>query len=115
MQLCINAKNAWIKSNFIFFKQRFVNKNKFSCSDDDLSESTTSPHLSSPLRLSSPYNDHNKDDDIVDGNDNVIDDDDDDKKHDKFEDYESFDSEYERDLNSLLENYELVSKKTKIN
>src|SRR5581483_7691197 len=104
-----------LELNFIFFKQRFVNKNKFSCSDDDLSESTTSSYLSSSLCLSSPHNDHNKDDNIVDGDDNVVDDDDDNKKHNKFEDYESFDSEYERDLNSLLENYELVSKKTIIN
>jgi len=55
------------------------------------------------------------DDDIVDDDDNVVDDDNDDKKHDKFKDYESFDSEYEHDLNSLLENYELVSKKIIIN
>ena len=103
-----------------FFQQKFVNKDKFSCSDDDASASTSSfppRHLSpsrhlSPCHLSSPHNDHNKDDDIVDsdvdkiiGGDNGIDR----NKYDKFRNYEIYDSEEERNLNSLMKKYDIVS------
>lgn len=65
-----------------FFQHKFVNKDKYSCSDDDASASTSStsstsipPRLSPPSRLSSPSPNYRKDDDVVDvdGDDDVAD------------------------------------------
>ena len=71
--------------------------------DDDLSKST-SPHLSSPLP-----NDRNKNDNGDDNVDNVVDAGGD-EDIDKVVDYESFNSEDEWELNSLMENYRVVRK-----
>ena len=90
-------------NRILFFQQKFVNKNKFLCSDNNLSEST-SPRLS----FSSP-NDHNKDDNGNDNVDNVVDAGGD-EDIDKVVDYESFNSEDEWELNSLIENYRVVRK-----
>ena len=69
-------------NQILSFYKKFVDKDKFSCSDDDVSTFTPSsrfppshlppPHLLPPHRLSSPSpNDHNKDDYINNGDDNV--------------------------------------------
>ena len=112
--------------SFFFFQQKFVNKDKFSCSDDDDASASTSPspspHLSPSPRLSSaPSNYRNKDDDVVDGDNEVVDgevvvDDGNDGVDDsnKYE-YEwdgSYDPEEERrSLGSLMTNYDIVRKK----
>lgn len=99
-----------------FFQLKFVNKDKYSCSDDDASASTSStssnsipPRLSPPSRLSSPSPNYRKDDDIVD-----VDGDDDVDVADGDGDYGNdvaYDSEEERrGFNSLMANYELVRK-----
>ena len=96
-----------------FFQHKFVNKDKYSCSDDDATSSTSStsipPRLSPPSRLSSPSPNYRKDDDVVDvdvdGDDDVADGDGDDG------DNVVYDSEEERQgFNSLMANYELVRK-----
>ena len=88
--------------------------------DDDASASTfssSSYRLSSlyhfsPHHLLSSHNNHNKNDDIVDGDiDKIIGDDNgiDHNKYDKFRYYKIYDSEEEQDLNSLMKKYDIVS------
>ena len=79
------------------------------CSDDDLSKSTSLHLSSSPHLSSSSPNDRNKDDNGDDNVDNIVDAGGD-EDIDKVVDYESFSSEDERELNSLMENYRVVRK-----
>ena len=80
------------------------------CSDNDVFKSTTSSHLFSSSYLSSLLpNDCNKDDNGDDNVDNVVDAGGD-EDIDKVVDYESFNSEDEWELNSLMENYKVVRK-----
>ena len=69
-----------------------------------------------PCHPSSSHNDQNKDDDIIDRDNDDIDDfgkiignkDIDHNEYDKYRGYESYDSEEEWALNSLMENYKIV-------
>ena len=99
-----------------FFQRKFVNKDKFSNSDDDTSASTTPPRLSSPPCLSSPLpNNHDVEGNDVDnaaagGDDDDVDIGGKNFDNDKFGGYESYNSEDERAVNSLVANYKLVRK-----